>query len=146
MGCQVSVGTDATEVRGTGELQGVEIDLADLSDTAPTLAAVAAFARGPVRATGIGFIRAKETDRIAAVVAELRRLGVDAVEEDDGFLVRPSTPHGGVVRTYDDHRMAMSFALVGLRVPGVSIADPGCVGKTFPGYWDALDDLRRQVG
>ena len=142
------MGADATEVRGTGELRGVDVDLADLSDTAPTLAAVAAFARGPVRATGIGFIRAKETDRIAAAVNELRRLGVDAVEEDDGFVVRPvaGAPHGGVVRTYDDHRMAMSFALIGLRVPGVAVADPGCVGKTFPGYWDALDDLRRQVG
>ncbi len=145
MGCEVTVGADATQVRGTGVLHGVEVDLADLSDTAPTLAAVAAFADGPVRATGIGFIRAKETDRIAAAVTELRRLGVDAVEEDDGFLVRPSRPHGAVVRTYDDHRMAMAFALVGLRVPGVSIAGPGCVTKTFPGYWDALADLRRQI-
>jgi 3-phosphoshikimate 1-carboxyvinyltransferase len=146
MGCEVDVGTDATEVRGTGELRGVDVDLGPLSDTAPTLAAVAAFASGPVRATGIGFIRAKETDRIAAAVAELRRLGVDAVEEDDGFLVRPGgTVHGATVRTYDDHRMAMSFALVGLRVAGVSIADPGCVAKTFPGYWDALDALRTRV-
>ena len=145
MGCGVAVGSEATEVWGDGALAGVDVNLADLSDTAPTLAAVAAFARGPVRARGIGFIRAKETDRIAAVVTELRRLGVDAVEEDDGFLVRPGAPHGGVVQTYDDHRMAMSFALVGLRVPGVAIADPGCVAKTFPGYWDALDGLRRQV-
>lgn len=146
MGCEVTMGADATEVRGTGVLHGVEVDLADLSDTAPTLAAVAAFADGPVRATGIGFIRAKETDRIAAAVTELRRLGVDAVEEDDGFLVRPGRPHGAVVHTYDDHRMAMAFSLVGLRVPGVAIADPGCVAKTFPGYWDALAALRRQVG
>lgn len=146
MGCEVTVGADATEVRGTGALHGVEVDLADLSDTAPTLAAVAAFADGPVRATGIGFIRAKETDRIAAAVTELRRLGLDAVEEDDGFLVRPGRPHGAVVHTYDDHRMAMAFSLVGLRVPGVSIADPGCVAKTFPGYWDALAALRGQLG
>ncbi len=145
MGCTVNMGSDATEVIGTGELGGVEVNLADLSDTAPTLAAVAAFAREPVRATGIGFIRAKETDRIAAAVAELRRLGVDAEEEDDGFVVRPSTPRGAVVHTYDDHRMAMSFALVGLRVPGVAISDPGCVAKTFPGYWDALDHLRSQL-
>ena len=146
MGCEVTIGADATEVRGTGTLDGVDVDLGALSDTAPTLAAVAAFASGPVRATGIGFIRAKETDRIAAVVAELQRLGVDAIEEDDGFAVRPgSRPHGAVVHTYDDHRMAMSFALVGIRVPGVSITDPGCVAKTFPGYWDALDGLRRQV-
>lgn len=147
MGCTVTVGSDATEVVGTGRLSGVEVNLADLSDTAPTLAAVAAFADGPVRATGIGFIRGKETDRIAAAVAELRRLGVDADEEPDGFVVRPggAGPHGGVVHTYDDHRMAMSFALVGLRVPGVAIADPACVGKTFPGYWDALDRLRGAV-
>lgn len=146
MGCEVTMGADHTEVRGTGVLRGVEVDLADLSDTAPTLAAVAAFADGPVRATGIGFIRAKETDRIAAAVTELRRLGLDAVEEDDGFLVNPGRPHGAVVHTYDDHRMAMAFSLVGLRVPGVSIADPGCVAKTFPGYWDALAALRRQLG
>ena len=91
---------------------------------------------------GIGFIRGKETDRIAAVVRELRRLGIDAEEADDGFTVQPGRPVPAVVHTYDDHRMAMSFAVLGLATPGVSIADPGCVAKTFPGFWDLVDRLR----
>jgi 3-phosphoshikimate 1-carboxyvinyltransferase len=146
MGAEVDLGPDHTEVRGSGRLHGLEVDLRDLSDTAPTFAVVAAVADGPSRATGIGFIRAKESDRVGAVVSELRRLGVDADEETDGFVVRPAagpprlTP--AVVRTYADHRMAMSFALLGLVAPGVQVADPGCVAKTFPGYWDLLDALR----
>lgn len=143
MGAEVTWHVDAVEVRGTGEVHGVEVDMSQLSDTAPTLAAVAAFADSPTRATGIGFIRRKESDRIGAVVRELRRCGVDAEEEPDGFLVRPSRPHGGRVATYDDHRMAMSFSLLGLVVPGIEIVDPACVAKTFPGYWQALDTLRR---
>jgi 3-phosphoshikimate 1-carboxyvinyltransferase len=144
MGADVSWSADGVEVRGTGSLHGVEADMSQRSDTAPTLAAVAAFADTPTRATGIGFIRRKESDRIGAVVRELQRCGIDAVEEPDGFLVRPGRPHGARVETYDDHRMAMSFALLGLVVPGIEIVDPGCVVKTFPGYWDVLDDLRRR--
>jgi 3-phosphoshikimate 1-carboxyvinyltransferase len=75
-------------------------------------------------------------------VRELHRVGVQAAETDDGFVVHPGTPRPAVVETYDDHRMAMSFALLGLRVPGIAIADPGVVGKTFPGFWDALEGLR----
>jgi 3-phosphoshikimate 1-carboxyvinyltransferase len=118
------------------------VDLADLSDTAQTLAVVAPFASSPTTITGIGFIRGKETDRIGAVVTELRRCGIDAEELPDGLRVHPGTPSPATVSTYDDHRMAMSFALLGLRAPGISIADPGCVAKTFPGYWRALEDLR----
>jgi 3-phosphoshikimate 1-carboxyvinyltransferase len=122
--------------------RGIEADMADISDTAQTLAVVAAFAEGPTRVTGIGFIRGKETDRVRAVVTELRRLGVDAEEEPDGFVVRPRPIRPATVQTYDDHRMAMAFALVGLRAPGVQIADPSCVAKTFPGFWAFLDELR----
>ena len=127
-----------------GVLRGIDADMGDCSDTAQTLAAVAAFATGSSRVRGIGFIRRKETDRIAAVVRELERCGIEAIEEDDGFVVHPSPagPHGAVIETYDDHRMAMSFALIGLRVPGIEIADPGCVTKTFPGYFDVLEALR----
>ena len=142
MGALVERHPDHITVSGTGSLHGIEIDMADISDTAQTLAVLAPFADSPTRVTGIGFIRRKETDRIAAVVTELVRLGIDAVEEPDGFLIRPGTPHPGVVRTYDDHRMAMSFALMGLRSPGITIADPRCVAKTFPGYWTALERLR----
>ncbi len=143
MGAEVVVDDHGTEVHGTGVLRGIEVDLGPMSDTAQTLAAVAVFAEGPTRITGIGFIRAKETDRIAAVVTELRRLGVDAREEPDGLVIHPGTPGPGSVATYDDHRMAMSFALLGLRVPGIAIADPGCVAKTFPDYFEVLEQLRR---
>jgi 3-phosphoshikimate 1-carboxyvinyltransferase len=144
MGCEVELGEDITEVRGTtGTLRGVEVDLRHLSDTAPTLGVVAAFADGPTRVTGIGFIRRKETDRIAAIVTELRRCGVDAEEQADGFVVRPGAgPRPARIDTYDDHRMAMSFAVLGLRVPGTVIGDPGCVAKTFPDFFETLDRLR----
>jgi len=142
MGARVTRTAEGIEVSGGGELHGIEIDMGEISDTAQTLAVVAPFASSPTRVTGIGFIRRKETDRIAAVVTELRRLGIDATEEDDGFVVNPGTPMPALVQTYDDHRMAMSFALIGLRSPGVRIADPGCVAKTFPGFWSALDSLR----
>lgn len=146
MGCTVRRGEDWTEVTGPGEggLRGVSVDLADLSDTAPTLAAVAPFASGPTTMTGIGFIRRKESDRIGAVVRELRRLGIEAHEQPDGMVVHPAsdTAGGATLQTYDDHRLAMGFALVGLRVPGVVIADPGCVAKTFPRFWDVFGSLR----
>lgn len=142
MGCTVHRGTESTTVESSGELHGVDVDLGDLSDTAQTLAVVAVFASSPSRVRGIGFIRNKETDRVGNVVTELRRCGIDAREEPDGFVVPPGTPRPATVQTYDDHRMAMSFALLGLRAPGIEIADPGCVAKTFPSYWDALDQLR----
>jgi 3-phosphoshikimate 1-carboxyvinyltransferase len=143
MGALVERHDDRTVVAAGSRLRGVDVDLSELSDTAQTLAAVAVFADSPTRVRGIGFARAKETDRLAAVVRELRRVGVQAEETDDGFVVHPGTPRPAVVETYDDHRMAMSFALLGLRVPGIAIADPGVVGKTFPGFWDALEGLRR---
>ncbi len=141
MGAAVDLGSQAVVVTGTGHLIGGEFDLADMPDTAQTLAVLGVFAEGPTRVTGVGFIRHHETDRIAAIVAELDRCGIAASEEPDGFVVQPGRPHPARVRTYDDHRMAMSFALLGLRVPGIEIADPGCVAKTFPGYFDALDSL-----
>jgi 3-phosphoshikimate 1-carboxyvinyltransferase len=141
MGASVEQTDDATIVTGAAPLHGIEVDMADLSDTASTLAVVAAFASSPTRVTGIGFIRAKESDRVGGVVRELRRLGVDADEEADGFLVRPGAFRPARVRTYDDHRMAMSFALVGLRLPGVEIEDPACVAKTFPDFFETLAGL-----
>ena len=143
MGARVRRSEDWIEVTGTGVLHGVEADFADISDTAQTIAAVAVHADSPTRITGIGFIRGKETDRVTAVVDELRRCGIEATQDDDGFTVVPGTPQPAVVRTYDDHRMAMSFSLLGLRHPGIRIADPGCVAKTVPDYWTRLDALRR---
>jgi 3-phosphoshikimate 1-carboxyvinyltransferase len=144
MGCTLHEGEDFTELRGPppGQLVGVEVDMADLSDVAQTLAVVAPFAKTPTRVTGIGFIRKKETDRVGAVVHELNRLAVRAEEEADGFVIHPGAPQPGAVDTYDDHRMAMSFALLGLVRPGITINDPGCVSKTFPTYFDVLERLR----
>lgn len=143
MGATVQVTDDRTTVQGTGTLHGIDVDMADVSDTVPTLAAVAAFADSPTRIRGVGFIRHKESDRIGNVVRELRRLGVRADAEPDGLVIDPTDgpPHGAVVQTYEDHRMAMALALVGLRVPGVAVADPTCVDKTYPGYWADLGGL-----
>ena len=144
MGAEVDRDSEGIEVRAGEVLRGVDVDLSDLSDTAQTLAVVAVFASSPTRVRGIGFIRDKETDRIAAVVNELRRCGVEAVAHDDGFTVYPGRPGPARIRTYDDHRMAMSFTLLGLRVPGIEITDPGCVAKTFPRFFDVVDGLRRR--
>ncbi len=142
MGADVIVGDDSIEVSG-GSLHGVDVDLEEISDTAPTLAVVAAFASGTTTVSGIGFVRNKESDRLAGPVAELNRCGIDATETEDGFVVRPSRlPVPAAFETYQDHRMAMAFSLIGLVVEGISVCDPGCVAKTFPGYFGALEQLR----
>ncbi len=144
-----TMGASTEEVSGSirvtgGALHGVDVDLADVSDTAPTLAVVAALASTPTTVRGIGFVRGKESDRISAVVNELRRCGVAAHERDDGFTVGGgSVPVGARVRTYDDHRIAMAFSVLGLVVPGVRIENPDCVAKTFPGFYETLETLRR---
>jgi len=142
MGARVTVADDYTEVEGTGQLHGIDVDMADISDTAQTLAVVATFASGPTRVRGVGFIQHKETDRVGAVVTELQRLGIGARRLDDGFVVEPGVPRPGTVATYDDHRMAMSFALLGLVHPGITVENPGCVAKTFPRFFTVLDRLR----
>jgi len=142
MGAKVTWDPTSITVQGTGTLRGIDADLSDLSDTAQTLAVVAAFADSPVGLTGIGFIRKKETDRIGNTVRELQRAGIHAEERPDGFVVHPGTPTPARIETYDDHRMAMSFAVLGLRAPGIEVVDPDCVGKTFPGFWSTLDTLR----
>ncbi len=145
MGAAVTRHEHATTVVGPDQLSGVEVDMADISDTAQTLAAIAPFATSPTKISGIGFIRRKETDRIGAVVQELGRLGVRAFEEEDGFRVEPGRPGPGLVHTYNDHRMAMSFALVGLVSSGIVIDNPGCVSKTFPSFFEVLDRLRSRA-
>lgn len=142
MGARTRWDADAIEVRGD-RLVGIAVNLRDLSDTAPTLAVVAALADGPTSVRGIDFVRGKESDRIAGPVAELGRCGVPAVATPEGFEVRPDgPPHGALVRTYDDHRMAMAFGVLGLVVPGMEIEDPTVVAKTFPDFYAALDQLR----
>ncbi len=110
-----------------------------ISDTVQTLAAVALFADGPTTITGIGHNRHKETDRIGNLANELRKLGAKVDEHDDGFTVTPGPLRAAEVETYDDHRMAMSLALVGLRQPGVVIKDPECTSKTYPDYFGDLE-------
>lgn len=141
MGAAVGRAEGALEVVVDGPLHGIRADLGDISDTAQTLAMVAVAAEGPTEVRGIGFIRRKETDRVAAVAHELARCGIDARETDDGWVIAPGTPRPATIATYHDHRMAMSFALLGLRWPGVRIADPRCVAKTYPGYWRDLAAL-----
>jgi 3-phosphoshikimate 1-carboxyvinyltransferase len=142
MGANVERDEGSTSVAGTGTLHGLTVDLRDFSDMVPTLAVIGALADSPTTITGVGFIRGKESDRIDAVVTELERCGIDAVADDDGMTIHPGTPHGAVIETYDDHRIAMAFSVLGLRVPGIEIADAGCVAKTFPKFFDTLDRLR----
>ena len=143
MGATVTVAPDFTEVTGPsdGQLRGLDHDFSEISDTAQTLAAIAPFAAGPTTIRGIGFIRHKETDRVAAMATELRRLGQAVDEFADGLTIHPAPVQPADVATYDDHRMAMSFAVTGLRAPGVRILDPGCVAKTFPTFFERLDEL-----
>jgi 3-phosphoshikimate 1-carboxyvinyltransferase len=141
MGARVDRRGKSITVSGGATLRGVDVDMSDISDTAQTLAAVAAFADGPTRVRGIGFIRAKETDRIGAIVTELRRAGIAAEAQDDGFTIVPGPVAPTRFETYDDHRMAMSLALLGLRVPGIELRNPDCVAKTYPGFFSDLAAL-----
>lgn len=142
MGCHVEWGDDRITVTGA-ELRGVDIDMNAISDTAQTLATVAVFAEGPTTIRNVGHMRHKETDRVAAVVTELQRAGIRAEETDDGLRVYPGEPQPADIETYDDHRMAMSFALLGLRAEGIRILDPGCTGKTYPRFFEDLAALCR---
>jgi 3-phosphoshikimate 1-carboxyvinyltransferase len=139
MGCTIEWSPDGVTVTG-GPLRGVDVDMNFISDTSQTLAAVAPFADGPTHIRNIAHVRHKETDRIAAVVTELRKLGLEVEEHDDGMTIFPGPMQPAIIDTYDDHRMAMSFAILGLRHEGVQIADPGCTSKTYP---DFFDDLKR---
>lgn len=141
MGCQVEADADSITVAGppAGQpLRGASLDMNAVSDTVQTLAAVALFAEGPTEVSGVAHNRHKETDRIGDLATELRRLGAKVDEKEDGLVIHPGELRGAVVETYDDHRMAMSLALVGLRQPGVQISNPGCTAKTYPGYFEDL--------
>ena len=142
MGAEVTTTSSDTTLVVDGALHGITIDMADVSDTVPSLAVVAAFADGPTTISGVEFIRRKETDRIAALVTELRRCGADVDEHDDGLTIRPVALHGAAIDTYHDHRIAMSMALVGLRVEGIVINDPAVVSKSWPNYWSFLTALQ----
>jgi 3-phosphoshikimate 1-carboxyvinyltransferase len=139
MGCAVQKTASFTEVQGPEKLHGVEVDMNGISDTVMSLAAIAPFADSPTVIHNIGHIRHKETDRIHAIATELRRLGVTVEETEDSLRIEPAEElRPAEIETYDDHRMAMSFAITGLRSHGVVIKDPQCVGKTFPDFFRRL--------
>jgi 3-phosphoshikimate 1-carboxyvinyltransferase len=139
MGCSVRREADRIELRATrGSLEGIRWNGNAAPDAMLALAVVALFARGPTEIHDIAHMRIKETDRLAALETEIRRLGGRAEATADALRIEPAPLHGAAIETYEDHRMAMSFALAGLVVPGVSIRDPGCVAKTWPGFFAAL--------
>ncbi len=141
MGCEVRYSSDRITVVGR-PFCGIRVDMNAISDTVQTLGAIALFADGPTTISNVGHIRHKETDRIHALAVELRKLGGDVEECADGLTITPRKLRGATIDTYDDHRMAMSMALVGLAVPGVVIRDPNCVEKTYPRFFDDLAALK----
>lgn len=142
MGCEIEQSAPGMVLRGR-PLRGVTVNMADMPDLVPTLAVVAAFAEGETRITGVAHLRHKESDRLQTVTTELRRIGIEAVETADGLIIRGGQPHGAAIKTYNDHRIAMSFALAGLKIPGIIISDQRCVAKSFPEFWQYLDHLDR---
>jgi 3-phosphoshikimate 1-carboxyvinyltransferase len=144
MGCAVDAGDEYIEVQGPspGQLQAVDVDFNEMPDVAPTLAVVALFARGTTRISNVANLRIKEIDRLAALETELTRLGAAVEVFDDGLTIMPpARVNGATIDTYNDHRMAMSFALAGLATDGIVIKDADCVSKSFPDYFDVLAGL-----
>jgi 3-phosphoshikimate 1-carboxyvinyltransferase len=137
-GAKIERSPEATTALGQGQLQGVDVDMFNISDTVMTLAAIAPLAQGATTIRNVANIRIKETDRLAATVAELRRLGQDVSEGPDWLRIEPRPLKPALVQSYRDHRMAMSFAVLGAAQAGISIEDPACVAKTYPGFWRDL--------
>jgi 3-phosphoshikimate 1-carboxyvinyltransferase len=145
MGAAVRRGEDWLEA-GAGPLRGIDIDCIAIPDAAMTLAVVALFARGPTLLRGIGSWRVKETDRIAAMATELRKVGAMVDEGTDWLrIVPPARLTSATIDTYDDHRIAMCFSLVSLGGVPVRINDPGCVAKTYPGYFTDFQRLTAEA-
>ena len=147
MGCIVTWSSDTASypfvtIEGRS-LQGIDIDMNAISDTVMTLAVVALFAKGPTIIRNVEHIRDKETDRIRDLACELQRLGANVEEHPDGLTIHPAPLRPAKIQTYDDHRMAMSLSLAGLRSEGLCIINPACVGKTFPSYWTEFENLAK---
>jgi 3-phosphoshikimate 1-carboxyvinyltransferase len=143
MGCVVEEDDNSILVTRNLSLHGVDVDMRDIPDTAQTLAAIAPFADSPTRIRGIASARVKETDRVHATCTELARLGVRVEEHEDGMTIYPvEKMRPAVIQTYNDHRMAMAFSLIGLRFDGITIENPSCVSKTFPNFFEVLETLR----
>ena len=140
MGCQVTMTAQRTTVQGPART-GIDCDMRDISDTVPTIAAVAVFVDGPTAIRGVEHNRLKESDRIGDLARELRRIGVFVDEHPHGLTITPGKLRPAVIETYNDHRMAMSFAVIGLRLDGISIRNPSCVKKTYPNFFRDLAEI-----
>ena len=141
MGCTITRQQGVT-VQGPGRLKSPGIvDMNRLPDGVMTLAVLAALAQGETRIVNVANLRIKESDRLSALVAELRRIGIEAEELSDGIRIQGGQPHGSDIETYADHRMAMSFAILGARVPGIRIGTPECVSKSYPTFFEELQTL-----
>lgn len=147
MGCIVEDNERGITVTGPegGKLKGITVDMHACSDQAITLAAIAPFADGPVRITGISHIRLQESDRIAAIVTNLKAMGIEGYEETDGVIIYPGEVKPAEIQTYDDHRLAMGFAVTGLRAEEIIILDPMCCRKTFEHYFEVLEQAKEQL-
>ncbi len=141
MGARVKWNPDSVEVTGTEQLRGVDVAMNSMPDMVATLAAIAPFASSPTKIRKVEFIRHHESDRIRSIASELRRLGASVTDLEDGMEIRPSALRAASIDTYDDHRIAMAFSVVGLKVPGVKIQNPECVSKTFPDFFERLSAL-----
>jgi 3-phosphoshikimate 1-carboxyvinyltransferase len=141
MGAHVEWREDGVEVSGSGNLRGVDVAMSGMPDLVPTLAAIAPFCSSPTRIRGVSFIRHHESDRLRALATELHRLGASVHECEDGMLIEPSRIGATAVETYDDHRIAMAFAVAGLKTAGIRIRHPGCVSKTYPDFFRDLARL-----
>jgi 3-phosphoshikimate 1-carboxyvinyltransferase len=141
MGCDVVDGDGGLRITRRASLSGIDVDMNSMPDVVPTLVAVALFAEGPTRIRNIGHLRFKESDRLDGLAGALQGVGADVRVIDDGLLVTPGPIRGGILESHDDHRLAMSFALIGLRVPGITITNPECVKKSYPAFWTELDSL-----
>jgi len=143
MGCRIRYEADGIRVVG-GALHPIDADMADIPDMVPTLAVVAAFAPGTTIIRNVAHLALKESNRLAAVSNELQKMGIQTRVNQDGLVINGGRPHGATIATYDDHRIAMSFGIAGLRVPGVVIEAEGCVAKSFPNFWEVFQGLYRQ--
>ncbi len=141
MGCTVTRGSESITLRAPKTLRGVDVDMNDLPDAVLAFAVTAAFADGPSVVRNVANLRIKESDRLAALETELNRIGARARATEDALFIEPGPLHGAEIETYDDPRVAMSFGVAGLRVPGIVIKDPDCVSKSWPRYFDALEKL-----
>jgi len=141
MGCTVTYGKDEATVEGTGTLRGITFDMSASPDTVQTLCMVAARASTPTTITGISHLKFKESDRINGTAERLRALGGDVTVDDDSLTIHPAPIHGGIIDPENDHRTAMSFAVLGLAIGGIEITGAECVNKSFPGFWDAMKGL-----